>query len=71
MAWPQETKLESLPITETEFGFVQSCRWQHLDRGHEEVIEIDVALDIKVPTDVKVIYITCSSYLRHRFIHSF
>ena len=47
-------KVTALPVTIEGDRFVQSARWQHMDRAHEEIVELEGALDVSVATGVKV-----------------
>ncbi len=48
------SKVEALPVQVEGDRYVQTARWEHLDRAHEEVIEVEDALDVRVAAGVKV-----------------
>ncbi len=55
MAWPAApSKTDLLPVDRTELGYVQRASWQHEDRLHEEILELDSPYIDKVPAGTQV-----------------
>lgn len=53
------TKEEMLPITTNELGFVQKAAWHHVDRAHEEVVELDSPYALSVAAGTQVVLAYC------------